>query len=54
MDKKIISFEASEQLKELLRVQAFHKSVSVSALIREVLEEYLGMKPKTEEEQHGA
>jgi plasmid stability protein len=38
MQKKIISFEASEELKEALRVTAFCKSVSISALIREILE----------------
>ena len=38
MEKKIISFEASEQLKEALRIAAFKKSMSVSALIREILE----------------
>ena len=38
MQKKIISFEATEELKEALRIAAFRKSVSVSALIREILE----------------
>jgi len=38
MQKKIISFEATEELKEALRVAAFRKSISVSALIREILE----------------
>jgi plasmid stability protein len=38
MQKKIISFEASEELKEALRVEAFRKSVSISALIRKILE----------------
>lgn len=41
MQKKIISFEASEELKEALRVAAFKKSVSISALIREILEKNL-------------
>ena len=39
MQKKIISFEASEDLKEALRIAAFQKSISVSALIREILEQ---------------
>ena len=38
MCKKIVSFESSEELKEALRVAAFRKNISVSALIREILE----------------
>jgi plasmid stability protein len=38
MDKKIISFEAPTELKEALRVAAFNKNLSVSALVREILE----------------
>ena len=38
MPKKIISFESSEELKEALRIAAFHKNISISALIREILE----------------
>lgn len=38
MNKKIISFEASPELKEALRIKAFQKNISVSALIREILE----------------
>jgi plasmid stability protein len=41
MMKKIISFEASEELKEALRIAAFRKSISVSALIRELLEQHI-------------
>ena len=41
MQKKIISFEASEELKEALRVAAFNKSISISALIREILEKHI-------------
>ena len=37
-NKKIISFEASEELKEALRIAAFRNSLSVSAFIREVLQ----------------
>ena len=36
--KKIISFEASEELKEALRIAAFRNSMSISAYIREVLQ----------------
>ncbi len=41
MDKIIISFEASEELKEALRLAAFNEKKSVSALIREILEKKL-------------
>lgn len=41
MDKKIISFEASAELKEALRVKAFRENISISALIRQILEESL-------------
>ena len=41
MTKKMISLEVSEELKEALRVEAFNRAVSVSALIRQILEESL-------------
>jgi hypothetical protein len=41
MEKKIISFEASTELKEALRLRAFQDSMSISALIRAVLEKEL-------------
>lgn len=41
MNKIIISFEASEELKEALRLAAFTEKKSVSALIRKILEEQL-------------
>lgn len=41
MAKKMISLEISEELKEALRVEAFRRSLSVSALIRQLLEEAL-------------
>jgi plasmid stability protein len=50
MQKKIISFEASEELKEALRVAAFRKSISISALIREILEKELHTTPKSQED----
>lgn len=41
MAKKMISLEISEELKETLRVEAFKRSLSISALIRQLLEEAL-------------
>ena len=41
MDKKIISFEASGALKEALRIEAFKENISVSELVRRLLEEGL-------------
>ena len=38
MAKKMISLEVSEELKEALRVEAFKRSLSISALIRQILE----------------
>jgi hypothetical protein len=34
----MISFEISEELREALRVEAFKRSLSISALIRQLLE----------------
>jgi hypothetical protein len=39
--KKIISLEIPNTLKEALRVKAFQEEVTVSALIRQILEEQL-------------
>ncbi len=41
MAKKMISLEISEELKEALRVEAFRQSLSLSAVIRQILEEKL-------------
>ena len=41
MAKKMISLEISEELKEALRVEAFKRSLSISALIRQILEKEL-------------
>ena len=41
MAKKMISLEISEELKEALRVEAFKRSLSISALIRQLLEQSL-------------
>ena len=39
----MISLEISEELKEALRVEAFKRSLSISALIRQILEKDLGL-----------
>jgi hypothetical protein len=39
--KKMISFEGTSCLKEALRIEAFNKEVTVSALIRQILETQL-------------
>jgi plasmid stability protein len=41
MAKKMISLEIPEELKETLRVEAFKRSLSISALIRQLLMEAL-------------
>jgi hypothetical protein len=38
MAKKMISLEISDELREALRVEAFKRSLSISALIRQLLE----------------
>lgn len=40
-DKKMVSLEISGDLKEALRVEAFHRATTVSALIRQILEKEL-------------
>ena len=49
MSKKMISLEISAELKEALRVEAFNRAVSVSALIRQILESTLLDAKLTEE-----
>ena len=39
--KKMISFEGTGRLKEALRIEAFKKDTTVSALIRQILESQL-------------
>lgn len=46
MSKSIISFEITEELKELLRVEAFNRHLTISATIRELLGEYFYEKEK--------
>ena len=41
MAKKMISLEISDELREALRIEAFKQSLSVSALMRQILEEKL-------------
>lgn len=41
MAKKMISLEISDELREALRVEAFKKSTSISAVMRQILEEKL-------------
>lgn len=41
MAKKMISLEISDELREALRVEAFKRSLSISALMRKLLEEAL-------------
>ena len=41
MGKKMISCEIPDELREALRVEAFKRSLSISALIRQLLEEAL-------------
>ncbi len=40
-NKKMVSLEISGELKEALRVEAFHRACTVSALIRQILEKEL-------------
>ena len=41
MAKKMISLEISDELREALRKEAFIQSLSISAMIRRILEEKL-------------
>lgn len=41
MAKKMISLEISDELREALRVEAFKQSLSISAVMRQILEEKL-------------
>ncbi len=48
MAKRMISLEVSEELREALRVEAFRRSLSISALIRQLLEAALAEETKME------
>lgn len=41
MAKKMISLEISDELREALRIEAFKQSLSISAVMRQILEEKL-------------
>ena len=41
MAKKMISLEISDELREALRIEAFKRSLSISAVMRKILEERL-------------
>ena len=41
MAKKMISLEISDELREALRKEAFMQSLSISAVMRQILEEKL-------------
>ena len=41
MAKKMISLEITDELREALRIEAFKRSLSISALIRQLLEDAL-------------
>lgn len=55
MGKKMISLEISDELREALRVEAFKRSLSISALMRQLLEEALQLPAEVKEkhEQNG-
>lgn len=53
MAKKMISLEISDELREALRVEAFKRSLSISALIRQLLEESLNSKQTNEQVSNG-
>jgi len=40
-NKKMISLEISDDLRKALKTEAFHRDVTISALIRQLLEERL-------------
>ena len=52
MAKKMISLEISDELREALRVEAFRRSLSISALIRLLLEQSLCTKSCEELNSH--
>jgi predicted transcriptional regulator len=49
MAKKMISFEISDELREALRIEAFKRSISISAVIRQLLEESLRKETSNEQ-----
>jgi plasmid stability protein len=49
MAKKMISLEIPDELREALRIEAFNRSLSISALMRQLLEEALKTSKKAGE-----
>jgi plasmid stability protein len=52
MAKKMISLEISDELREALRVEAFKRSLSISALMRLLLEQALIAEHSKEQDSH--
>jgi hypothetical protein len=52
MAKKMISLEISDELREALRIEAFKRSLSISALIRQLLESQVLNKDEIRDEQN--
>jgi hypothetical protein len=46
-DKKMISLEISDDLREQLRLEAFNRKITISALIRQLIEEALKANKET-------
>lgn len=44
--KRMISLEISDTLREALRVEAFNRNKTISATIRDILENYMSKSPK--------
>lgn len=51
-NKKMISLEISDELREALRIEAFKRSLSMSALIRQLLESQVLNKEESNNEQN--
>lgn len=49
MAKKMISLEITDELREALRLEAFKRSISISAVIRQLLEESLNKEKPNEQ-----
>lgn len=49
MGKKMISLEISDELREALRIEAFKRSLSISALMRQLLENALQLPVEVKE-----
>lgn len=49
MAKRMISLEISEELREAIRTEAFKQSLSISAMIRQILEDRLFVNAEKDE-----